>query len=1223
MSTIDDSYGMSMNDAQDNEKLFYRFLLGGALPDEQERIEIRLLEDAELQEVIQSAEFDLIDDYLRGDLSAEEVRSFEQTFLNTPARRRKLEMARVLLNSNAEIAEEPPSSEVINLAQHSSGAHSKKPFAWRMAMRIAAGVLLLAGIVVTGWRVVLPWWQVREGLDMLNEAYSQGRPIESRLSGFQYASWEKDRSSNEQPADYPARDQANLMLLGVARAHPSAKAYQALGSSYLLKREIEEAIDQFNRALAYDPSNAGIHNDLGAALMEFAMNKRQRVDQLRETPSQLSEQLSIEILSDLSLANEHFSQALQKESKSAEALFNQSFCLERLGLIDQAMESWERYLRLDPESGWAGEARARLDALKKQKDKTFFDRDRIFRNFLDAYNSGDEESIRQSFVLGSQQRGNLITELLLDQYLELRSRGRNAEAQNRLDILITAGRIESSRSGDLYTRDLAAFYRTTGPEQAALLSSARRVFGEAYEKIKKSMPEALTLYQQARRMFALAGSRCEVALADLMIGFFYVRDSEFRTAGKIAEALARDSRERSYLWLLTRSLYLIADLNTSQNRPARGIEYSKLALSVAERKQDWNEKIGILGQLASAHRFLGAHEESMNYARQALDLAGVYPVDPPILWLIYRVSADALNAFSRLFTSATFEKQALLLAIDMKRPFVISRSYGFLSEIHAKLKNYQEAIELARKDLKIGHEYGGSPAGLDIQAHALLRLGHLYREVGSLAEALNAFNDCIRISESRGLLYERLDAHRGRLMVYVAKHDYSSARAELEKALEMFETDRRKIDDTQLSISFLETGQDIYELGIELSVTLQNDYRQAFRYAEQGRARSLLDLMAPLSGLSSKGVNGASANQPLTLPEITEQIPASAQIIQYSSLRESLRIWALSNSDFLGITKNISSDELSRKVNEYLECIKDPKLNDQAEILAKELYAILITPIEKRLDPGREIFIVPDRPFNNFPFGALIDPETGKYLIEKYIISFAPSSTVFIRCSHLAKQKEEFSTEHCLSIGQSVFKQSGLLNSALPSTRAEAEEVAARYGYRSKLLLDSAATEDFVRREIGNFEVIHIATHGLVNTEKPEYSSLALWEKSDTSTPDNDGALQAGEISRMKLPRAKLVVLSACRTLIGRDYRGEGMVGLARAFIASGAPVVISSLWNVDSRMTAKMMNDFHRFRTQSKMSAASAIREAQLEMLRQDSLNYRRPYSWAGFVVVGGYAQF
>src|SRR5215813_727702 len=105
-----------MNDAQDNEKLLYRFLLGEASPDEQEGIEIRLLEDAE---------FDLIDDYIRGDLTAGEVRSFEQTFLNSSARRRKLDTARVLLNSNAALPEAVPLGRGSGLAQHSSPRPSK------------------------------------------------------------------------------------------------------------------------------------------------------------------------------------------------------------------------------------------------------------------------------------------------------------------------------------------------------------------------------------------------------------------------------------------------------------------------------------------------------------------------------------------------------------------------------------------------------------------------------------------------------------------------------------------------------------------------------------------------------------------------------------------------------------------------------------------------------------------------------------------------------------------------------------------------------------------------------------------------------------------------------------------------------------------------------------------------------------------------------------------
>jgi len=1212
-----------MNDVQENENPFYRFLLEDLSPIEQERIEIRLLEDLESQELIQAAEFDLIDDYIQGDLTAEDVRRFERVFLNSPARRRKLATARILTNSNAEVAEATPSGKIIDLPQPTSGRRPKNMPAWRSAGRLAAAALLLAGVGVTGWRVFLPWWQVRQGVAMLNEAYSQGRPIEGRLSGFRYASREKDRSGIERLTDYTLRDQASLTLLGVARTHPNARTYQALGSSYLLKREIKEAIDQFNKALTSDPSNARIHNDLGAALMELAVDKQRQLDSLKEKETQATEQLPGEILSDLSLANEHFSQAMQQDSRLAEALFNQAVCLEHLGLIAQALERWESYLRLDPESEWATEARERIEALKKQKDKTFFDISKIFQNFLAAYDSGDQESIWQSFILGSQDKGNIITELLLNRYLELFARGRRAEAQNKLGMIITAGRIEAHKSGDLYTRDLAAFYQTTSSEQAILLLSAHRIIEEAREQNKKSKPEALGLYRQARQLFVRAGSGCEVALVDLMIGTFYARSAKYQSAATIAEALAHYAKEKSYLWLLAHSHILIADLNTSQNRPAQGVEYGKLALSIAERKQDWNEKIGLLGQLASAYRLLGANEESMNYARRALNLACIYPVDPAILWLIYRVSATATSDFSRLFTSAAFEKQALLLAIDMKRPLQISRSYGVLSEIYGKLKNYQDATILARKDLEIGDQYGDSPTGLNIKAHALLRLGHLYRETGSLNESLNAYDDCLRITESAGLFVERLNVHRGRLMVYLEQRDYSSARTELEKALELFERDHRSINDDKLRTSFFETGQDIYRLGIELSVTVQQDYQQAFRYSELGRARSLLDLMQPTSEPSLKSIADVAANHPLTLSQIRDQIPASAQIIQYSALDRSLCIWVVSNSDFFGISQPVRSEDLGRKIDEYLERLKEPNLSDRAEILSRELYQLLIKPIEMRLDPGKEVFIVADRPFNNLPFGALTNPDTGKYLIEKYIISFSPSSTVFIQCSDIARRKEEFSLERCLSVGESIFRQPALMNSPLPSTIKEAEQVAALYGRNSKLLLNGAATEGSVRREIATAEVIHIATHGLVNMWKPEYSSLALWARPGESPPDDDGMLQAVEVGRMKLPRARLVVLSACQTVIGGDYHGEGMVGLARAFIASGTPLVIASLWNINSQMTAKMMNDFHRYRTRSNLPTARAIRQAQLDMLHQDTTNYRRPYYWAGFMVVGGAARF
>ncbi|HKX29009.1 MAG TPA: CHAT domain-containing protein [Blastocatellia bacterium] len=1212
-----------MNNTQGNENSFYRFLLGEALPDEQEEMEIRLLEDAELQELIQAAEFDLIDDYIRGNLAASETRSFEQNFLNSPARRHQLAMARVILNAPDRGPKRSLAGGPLKFGRYLSWRHSSAMIVRHRALQIAAGVLLLAGGGLTAWRLVLPWWQVREGLALLNEAYSQGRPIETRLSGFRYAAWEKDRGGDRQPGDYTMRDQATLTLLEVAKAHPGAQRYQALGSSYLLKRQTVEAIDQFNKALALDPLNARIHSDLGAALMESAMSKQQQFELLKEREGPTAAQLSTKIFSDLSLANEHFSLALQRDGRSVEALFNQSLCLERLGLLDRALESWERYLELDSGSAWAGEARQRMAELKRRKEQSSFNGERIFQDFLAAYASGESENIRRSFVLGNQQTGNLITGQLLDQYLELRAGDDQAGAHQRLEMLTTIGEIESEKSGDVYARDLAAFYRTVGPQQASQLSAAHRMIGEAREKIKQSSPGALDLLQQARQLFVRAGSACEAAQADFMIGTVHLRASDYRPAQKIAETLAHNSRERGHLWLLARSFYLKADLNMSQNRAALGIEDSRQALSTLEPTRDRNGLVAILGQLAAGYRFLGAYDESMNYIRQALDRAAGGPIEPAILWTTYRNSADALNTGSRFFTSAAFDRQSLQVAIEMDRPLRISRSYGALSDTYRKLKEYRTAIELAGKALEIGTQLGDSPAGLDIRAHALRRLGDLYREVGRLDEALNAFNEWIRLSDSKRLLPESLDVHRGRLMVYMAKHDYQSAQTELEEALRLFEKNRHAINQDELRVSFFETGQDIYQLGIELSTMLRKDYRETFQYSEQGRARSLLDLMAVSSPMPPSGAAGDRVSQPLALPQITEQIPASAQIVQYSVLRNALHFWVLSSAASSGIVRDLDSDDLRRKVEAYLECIGDPKRDEEANRLARELYRILIEPVEARLDLDKEVFIVAESPLNNFPFGALIDPKTGQYLIEKFTIAAAPSSTVFIQCSKLARQKEAFSAERCLSIGQSVFQQPDLQNSSLPSARMEAEQVAASYEHRSKVLLDRTATEDSVRREIVNAEVIHIATHGRVNELRPQASGLALWRGSDGSLPGGDGVLEAGEICQLKLPRARLVVLSACRTFVGRDYRGEGMVGLARAFIVSGAPIVIASLWNVDSQVTAMMMGRLHHYRTHSRMPTARAMREVQLEMLHQDSPDRRRPWSWAGFIVVGGSARF
>ena len=141
-------------------------------------------------------------------------------------------------------------------------------------------------------------------------------------------------------------------------------------------------------------------------------------------------------------------------------------------------------------------------------------------------------------------------------------------------------------------------------------------------------------------------------------------------------------------------------------------------------------------------------------------------------------------------------------------------------------------------------------------------------------------------------------------------------------------------------------------------------------------------------------------------------------------------------------------------------------------------------------------------------------------------------------------------------------------------------------------------------------DVVHLATHALIDESQPLYSGLVL----ATGGPLDDGLLEARELQSLDLD-AELVVLSACSTARGRSYGGEGVVGLAWALLSRGVPQVVVSQWNADSKATTKLMIAFHRFLVAGHTPAA-ALRKAQLE-LRKD-VRYEDPLYWAPFVVLG-----
>ena len=182
-------------------------------------------------------------------------------------------------------------------------------------------------------------------------------------------------------------------------------------------------------------------------------------------------------------------------------------------------------------------------------------------------------------------------------------------------------------------------------------------------------------------------------------------------------------------------------------------------------------------------------------------------------------------------------------------------------------------------------------------------------------------------------------------------------------------------------------------------------------------------------------------------------------------------------------------------------------------------------------------------------------------------------------------------------------------------SRQEADAVTALAPGRTLAAVDFAASrETATSEELAHARVVHFATHSLMNAAHPALSGLVLSLLDEHGRP-RDGFLRLHEIYNLDL-RADLVVLSACQTAVGKEWKGEGMVALTRGFLAAGAPRVVASLWNVDDRATAELMKRFYQGVLGRKLTPAAALREAQLQVAADP--RWRAPYYWAGFGLQG-----
>ena len=325
------------------------------------------------------------------------------------------------------------------------------------------------------------------------------------------------------------------------------------------------------------------------------------------------------------------------------------------------------------------------------------------------------------------------------------------------------------------------------------------------------------------------------------------------------------------------------------------------------------------------------------------------------------------------------------------------------------------------------------------------------------------------------------------------------------------------------------------------------------------------------------------------------------------------------------------------------------------------LYKVVLEPAAGMIGEKR-LMVVADGALNYIPFEVLLksadsgDFSSLGYLVKTNEIVYAPSASVV---GAIKQQRTKANGRAMLIIADPVFNSNdtrarkttgtppsdaevrglgiqgaladvagteapantameGLPLARLNGTRTEAEQIsklAKTFGGQADVWLDLDANEDNLgTRDVTKYRIIHVATHGLLNAERPQFTGVVL---SLVGNKTHDGFVRTDEVFNLRLG-SPLVMLSACETGLGKEKRGEGVMGLTRAFMYAGAPTVGVSLWSVADKSTADLMTDFYRrlLSTGDSTTSSGALRGAQLAMIT--GKKYSAPFYWAPFVLVG-----
>jgi CHAT domain-containing protein len=647
-------------------------------------------------------------------------------------------------------------------------------------------------------------------------------------------------------------------------------------------------------------------------------------------------------------------------------------------------------------------------------------------------------------------------------------------------------------------------------------------------------------------------------------------------------------------------------------------------------------------------------------------------------------------------------------------------SYFNLNEKQKALDYYNQALAIHRK-----------MGNLKNAAATLKNLGSVYMDLGDNSKAYEALNEGLKISRSIGdrnteagilSFMAKLERNRGNLV---------EARQRIDEALKAIELLRTSIKSQQLRASFTASFRKLYELNVNILMRLHQQQPTegfdalALAASEQGRARSLLELLTESAARIRQGVNpqlvereralrqkiaekaerqmrlrggphtdeqvqaatkeldtlttdyeqvlaeirqsspryaALTQPKPLSVEEIQKQVlDNDTLLLEYALGEEKSFLWALTPSSIKSfeLPKRSEIEATARKLYDLItganqnvpdetpaqrtKRIAEEETNYRAA--AAELSRMLFGPVASDLK-NKRLLVVGDGVLQYVPFAVLSRPDSDVPLVVEHEIITLPSASVLAvlrketrgrkpaaktvavladpvfdssdpRLKGPNRNPSANTTTDSLSDVNRSASESGLRGFArLRFSRQEAEQIEQLVpGNKKFKALDFAASRPTaLTSELSDYRIIHFATHGLINNQHPDLSGMVLSLVDEQGKPQN-GFVRLYDIYNMNL-NADLVVLSACQTALGKEIKGEGLIGLTRAFMYAGAPRVVASLWQVDDRATAEVMARFYKGMLGSELRPAEALRAAQISMWKEK--RWQAPRYWAGFTLQG-----